>query len=106
MKKIGMSLAMGALVLVLAHCSPKTAKVEEIVASMDKAYVSSHFKAEKLEEGKVLYTNNCGKCHKLFAPEKLTVAKWNIEVDHMLPKTRLTPQEGQLVRAYVVANAK
>lgn len=57
----------------------------------------------ELAEGKMLYENNCGKCHKLFSPTSKSKEKWGPIVDRMAPKAKLTDAQKSLVYNYVVA---
>ena len=56
---------------------------------------------ENMAQGKVLYENNCGKCHGLPAIEKFNDEKWKSVVDWMAPKAKLTTQQADLVYLYV-----
>lgn len=56
-----------------------------------------------LEKGHQLYQANCGKCHALEAPPRRSLASWNHVLEEMFPKTKLTPEECDLVRTYIEA---
>ena len=56
---------------------------------------------ENLAQGKVVFENNCGKCHGLPALEKYDDEKWKSIVDWMAPKAKLTSQQADLVYLYV-----
>lgn len=56
---------------------------------------------ENMAQGKVLFENNCGKCHDLPTVEEYNDEKWKAIVDWMAPKAKLTPQQADLVYLYV-----
>ena len=55
--------------------------------------------------GKMVFTNRCGKCHGLPATDQFTSSKWDAILYSMIPKARLTEEQGVHVIAYVKANA-
>lgn len=61
---------------------------------------------DALVAGRRLYTINCGRCHELHAVEKFNAQRWNEILQKMIPKAKLNPQQGEQVKAYVMANAK
>lgn len=56
---------------------------------------------ENMAQGKVLFENNCGKCHNLPSVDKFNDEKWKSIVDWMTPKAKLTTQQADLVFLYV-----
>lgn len=71
-----------------------------------KEYVKANFSDEQLVQGRTLYENNCAKCHKLKDPASRNPEEWNNVLKKMIPKAKLTYEDGRLVRAYLVANSK
>lgn len=57
-------------------------------------------------EGKALYENNCGKCHKLFAANEYTAEEWKPIVDRMQAKAKINDAQTALVYAYLSSEAK
>lgn len=55
-------------------------------------------------EGKKLYENSCGNCHKLFPAEKHDKTGWIKTLDRMAPKAKITEQEKNLVYNYLTYN--
>jgi mono/diheme cytochrome c family protein len=92
----------------LSDCSPKAGKAT--TASSDKGTTASttapHYSEAQLAEGQTIYTTNCGKCHKLFAPADKSLSKWEAVLPPMIKKAKLNDEQGLLVRAYVMANLK
>ena len=57
----------------------------------------------EITQGKEIYDNKCGKCHKLFAPTEFSRKKWPGIVDNMQRKAKITDEQKALVVAYVTA---
>ncbi|RAR75580.1 c-type cytochrome [Flavobacterium aciduliphilum] len=57
----------------------------------------------ELAEGKVLYENNCAKCHKLYEATDFTKEAWKPLVLKMQKKAHLTDAEGIKIYNYIVA---
>lgn len=56
---------------------------------------------ENMEQGKMLFENNCGRCHDLPNVKSFNDEKWKSIVDWMAPKSKLTAQQADLVYLYV-----
>lgn len=54
-----------------------------------------------LTDGKVLYVNNCGKCHFLYSPDSFTPTNWKTIVPGMAAKSGLSAAQTLLVTKYV-----
>jgi mono/diheme cytochrome c family protein len=54
--------------------------------------------------GKTIYTTRCGHCHGLPDPMRYTAQRWDGILSSMIPKAKLTSDEGNNVTAYVKAN--
>jgi mono/diheme cytochrome c family protein len=96
--------SLAVVTLFLVQCSPKTGK--STAASPSTTKTEPHYTEAQLTEGKGIYTANCGKCHKLFNPADKSLAKWNSVLPTMIKKAHLSDDQGNLVRAYVMANIK
>jgi cytochrome c5 len=92
--------------LYLASCAPKASKAIAELPVESKEQILAQYNAEQLESGKVLFTNNCDKCHKLKMPETRTPEQWNKVLKRMIPRAKLSDNDGKLVRAYLIAHAK
>ncbi|WP_133641429.1 c-type cytochrome [Sphingobacterium paludis] len=106
MNKLKMSIMVGLGIAVLVGCFPKASEVIRNLPVENKEQILSKYNAEQIAEGKVLFTNNCAKCHKLKEPESRTPEQWNKTLKRMIPKAKLNDRDGQLVRAYLIVNAK
>lgn len=74
---------------------------DEAVADVKKRYTET-----QMEEGNVLFRDNCAKCHKMHEPETRTVEHWEKILPRMNKKSGLNAEQGGKVRAYVLAHAK
>jgi hypothetical protein len=91
--------------LLLVQCSPKTGKSTAASTSTAKTTGPQYTEAQ-VTEGHAIYTANCGKCHKLVNPADKSLDKWNAVLPPMIKKAHLSDEQGNLVRAYVMANIK
>ncbi|WP_211357521.1 cytochrome c [Sphingobacterium allocomposti] len=106
MKKLKILALLSLTVSVLVSCFPKASQVIRSLPVESKEQILSQYSSEEIAEGKVLYTNHCGTCHDLKEPESRTAEQWNRIVKRMIPRAKLNDRDGQLVRAYVIVNAK
>jgi cytochrome c5 len=56
----------------------------------------------ELNQGKIAYEDNCGKCHGLIAPTKFAEEKWRKEVPPMAKKAKVDAATETLILKYVV----
>jgi len=56
--------------------------------------------------GRNLFVNNCGSCHSLFLPEKLTAAEWTKVITEMQKKAKCSNQETALILNYLKVRSK
>ncbi len=55
----------------------------------------------ELAEGKMLYDNNCAKCHKLYDAKDFSAEEWKPIVDRMTKKADLDDFQGQKIYNYL-----
>jgi len=65
------------------------------------ADVTANATLEELQQGRTLYTNNCGACHGLYSPDSYSVSTWKTYLSRMVPNTNLTQAQATLVTKYV-----
>lgn len=58
----------------------------------------------ELQQGRDLFQNKCGKCHKLPKPGKHAKDEWQKILAKMAPKAKLSAEQSDLVYKYVVNN--
>lgn len=51
--------------------------------------------------GKKLYADRCGRCHKLYKIENYPAPAWNMWMNQMMAKTKLTQKEADLLIRYL-----
>lgn len=96
MKKL-IAVASFAAVL-LASCTPKSSTAATPVASTSTA--------EQIAQGKTIFENSCGRCHKLPNPASHTSVQWVGIMNSMAPKAKLTDEQHQWVYDYIVSAKK
>ena len=57
--------------------------------------------AENITKGEAIYTSNCGRCHKLFKPEKRNINAWMNVMKRMAPQANLSEENYKLVCVYL-----
>lgn len=82
---------------VLIGCAPQTTEavtsdVEETTEEMPKAAIG---------EGKVIYLDDCSKCHGTKVVEDYTKEQWDKILPNMIKKAELDATQGAQVSAYV-----
>ncbi|RQO30646.1 hypothetical protein DBR32_07890 [Taibaiella sp. KBW10] len=90
----------------MASCYPKASQVIRSLPVESKAQIKAQYDQGQLAQGQQLFISNCAKCHKLKDPESKTPEQWNKTVKRMIPRAKLSDEQGKLVRAYLIANAK
>ncbi len=90
--KIYKSLSILAVTLSLASCAPKVIAPEKTVTL-----------TPELSEGKVLYENNCAKCHKLYKPTEFDAAEWKKIMVSMQKKAKINDTQSASIYNYILA---
>lgn len=106
MKKIFTLLALSTLIVLLAQCSPKIAKMVTSEPILSKAEIENLYSSEQLNHGQSLYANNCSSCHNLHKADEYSQEAWNDILRQMLRYTNLDFDDAMTLRAYLMANAK
>ncbi|MNS61216.1 hypothetical protein D3C71_74550 [compost metagenome] len=101
------SIILGCMVsLTIVGCYPKASQVIRSLPVESKEQIKAQYSQDQIAKGETLFINNCAKCHKLKQPDSKTPEQWNKTVKRMIPRAKLTDDEGKLVRAYLIAHAK
>jgi hypothetical protein len=56
---------------------------------------------EELQQGRVLYINNCDACHHLYSPDDFSPGQWRNIMANMAPLTSLNTEEVSKVTKYL-----
>lgn len=99
MKKLLVVSSITALTILGYSCSPKAAKTTTTNTNVTVS-------AEVLAQGKEISETNCGKCHRLHEANEFTAEKWSRVLDRMIPKAKLSEEQGNILRQYYAVNAK
>ena len=106
MKKLLSIVLLSSFILLMTQCASKTSKAITAGPVPTSEQIKKEYTAVQLEQGKTIWQNSCNKCHKLFDPGSRTPDKWNNVLKRMIPRAKLNMEDGKLVRAYLIANAK
>jgi cytochrome c2 len=106
MKKLIIILSIALGTVFMAQCTPKASKAISETHVMTKEEAIANNTPEQLEQGKTIFTGNCAKCHKLKEPGSRTPEQWEKVLKRMIPKAKLSEEDGKLVKAYLIANSK
>jgi mono/diheme cytochrome c family protein len=82
----------------IAACKSKTP--ERVVTPAGDIVVIKTLSANEIQ-GKELFTVNCGKCHKLFAPTAYTNEEWKPILARMQKKARLDDEQMAMISEYI-----
>jgi cytochrome c5 len=92
-----------ASMLLLAACAAK--KTAVVISDADANRASAKYPGATfatLQQGKMLYENNCGKCHGLKSPTAYNEEQWGKHVKRMAPKAKIDKPTEDLILQYVV----
>jgi cytochrome c5 len=98
MKKLIAAASFTAILLV--SCTPKA------TTSAAAAAGTSTSTAEQIAQGKTIFENSCGRCHKLPDPASHNPVQWVGIMNSMAPKAKLTDEQHQWVYDYIVSVKK
>lgn len=85
--------------ILLTSCTPKTSTT---AAPMGPAQST----AEQIAQGKTIFENSCGRCHKLPDPKSHNSVQWVGIMNSMAPKAKLSDEQHQWVYDYIVSVKK
>nr|WP_315027404.1 cytochrome C [uncultured Chryseobacterium sp.] len=85
--------------ILLVSCTPKAASTAATTGSSTST-------AEQMAQGKTIFENSCGKCHKLPDPTSHNAVQWVGIMNSMAPKAKLTDEQHQWVYDYIVSVKK
>ncbi len=107
MKKTIVLLSLCLPLALFTQCGKKEVVAKSTVSAADEvAEAKNKYNPKQMAEGKLVFENNCGKCHDLHQPAEFKVAAWDKILPQMCRKAKLTAEQAALVRAWVISNAK
>jgi len=86
--------AMATIGIFIFACSPKVSQPE--APKTPEAPLSP-----ELAAGKMLYENNCGKCHKLYEAKDFTAENWTPILASMQKKAKISDEDREKIYAYL-----
>ena len=96
-------LSLTAFVLFLFSCGTKQVATTTTTLSEPIAEVPSNKLTPELAEGKNLYDNSCGNCHKLYEPKKFTQEEWKPILVRMQKKAHLDDTQIASISNYITS---
>ncbi|MCW3123322.1 MAG: hypothetical protein JWQ38_2814 [Flavipsychrobacter sp.] len=116
MKKTIIILYACAASLLLTQCAKKNsigrnstgkkAMTDRSAATNDKAEANTILTPEQTAHAHAVFTSKCADCHELKQPGRYTVKKWSKVLPDMSRKAKLSNDDAQLLKTWVMANAK
>jgi hypothetical protein len=65
------------------------------------ADVTGNATLPELQEGRILYIDNCARCHSLYSPDNYTPTQWKGILNNMAPRTAMSASDILLVTKYL-----
>ncbi|MGL2967504.1 c-type cytochrome [Flavobacterium sp. XGLA_31] len=90
--------ALALLSVIIYSCASKSSVPTTAATKTESA---STVMTAELAEGKMLYENNCAKCHKLYDPKGFSAQEWKPIMDKMQKKAHLDDAQGLKIYNYV-----
>ncbi|PZO30979.1 MAG: cytochrome C [Flavobacteriaceae bacterium] len=95
------------LSLLIYSCATKSSVPTEVVKKEEpKVMAFATILDTELTEGKMLYENNCNKCHELFEPKRFTASQWSPIVYRMQKEAGITDVDREKIYKYLTANSQ
>lgn len=85
--------------ILLVSCTPKASTAAATAGTSTSI-------ADQIAQGKTIFENSCGKCHKLPDPASHNPVQWVGIMNSMAPKAKLTDEQHQWVYDYIVSAKK
>lgn len=82
--------------------TPAVITAEPVQPTVTESVTVTELKPE-LAEGKNLYDNNCGGCHKLYEPKKFTNEEWKPILIRMQKKAHLDDTKMASISSYIAS---
>jgi cytochrome c5 len=90
------------LSLFIYSCATKSSVPTEVAKKEEpKGLPFARVLTSEMAEGKMLYENNCNKCHELYDTKAFSAEKWKPIVEDMRKKAELSEADGSKIFSYV-----
>lgn len=76
------------------------------IATLSLLFLAAPAAAQRTPSGAEVWGANCGRCHRVRAVDAYDARQWETVVAHMALVARLTPDEAQAVREFLVGAAR
>ena len=86
-------IAIASFFLIISACSSNKSTIQEPTTIA--------VKMNKDEAGKMLYENNCAKCHDLYSPKDFNAEQWKPIMLSMQKKAKISDEEREIIYAYL-----
>jgi hypothetical protein len=100
MKKGMLCFAIVVLMAMITSCQKSTPDTSTLYVPTNTD-VTINATLKDLQQGRVLYIDNCSRCHGLYSPDNFTSTQWSGILSQMGPRTGMTSNELSLVAKYV-----
>jgi len=87
-------------ILLLFSCQKNSVDTNSLYVP-SAANVTTNATLAELQEGRILYIENCNRCHGLYSPDNFTPTQWKSILSKMSPKTSMSSSDIQLVTKYL-----
>lgn len=88
------------ILILTGSCNKNTSDTSSLY-SPTVADVTANATLQELLQGRVLYVNNCNRCHGLYPPDGYAPSQWKSILSTMAPRAGLSTSETSLVTKYV-----
>ena len=89
-------IAIASFFLIISACSSNKSTIQEPTTIA--------VKMNKDEAGKMLYENNCAKCHDLYSPKDFNAEQWKPIMLSMQKKAKISDEQREKIYSYVTMN--
>jgi hypothetical protein len=86
--------------LSVISCKKDSAKTSALYVPSNQD-VTSKATLQELQQGRVLYIDNCAQCHSLYSPDDFGASQWPGIISNMASKTGMSSSEVTLVKKYL-----
>jgi hypothetical protein len=85
----------------LTSCSKNTPGNTSALYMPSAGDATANASLQELQQGRVIYIDNCGSCHSLYTPDDFSASQWPGIMNSMAPKAGLSSADKALALKYV-----